>query len=103
MGLHQGLKARLIGCCYRLQNDLAKVQAQAPKPSCVTVLYTFIPQDCPEWGITLYLTDESQLERFRPAIVAIMRKLVLALWYVARGEVFDSRKLFNTRTLGLVA
>lgn len=36
------------------------------------------------------------------AIVAIMRKLVLALWYVARGEVFDSRKLFNTRTLGLV-
>ena len=37
------------------------------------------------------------------AIVAIMRKLVLALWYVARGEVFDSRKLFNTRTLGLAA
>jgi len=37
------------------------------------------------------------------AIVAIMRKLVLALWYVARGEVFDSRKLFNTRTLGLTA
>lgn len=35
------------------------------------------------------------------AIVAIMRKLALALWYVARGEVFDSRKLFNTRTLGL--
>ena len=37
------------------------------------------------------------------AIVAIMRKLVLALWYVARGEVFDSRKLFNIRTLGLAA
>jgi transposase len=37
------------------------------------------------------------------AIVAIMRKLALALWYVARGEVFDSRKLFNTRTLGMVA
>ncbi|MCP4287215.1 MAG: hypothetical protein GY792_22695 [Gammaproteobacteria bacterium] len=37
------------------------------------------------------------------AIVAIMRKLVLALWYVARGEAFDSRKLFNIRTLGLVA
>ena len=37
------------------------------------------------------------------AIVAIMRKLVLALWYVARGEAFDSRKLFNPRTLGLAA
>jgi transposase len=37
------------------------------------------------------------------AIVAIMRKLVLALWYVAQGEVFDSRKLFNTQALGLAA
>ncbi len=37
------------------------------------------------------------------AIVAIMRKLVLALWHVAQGEVFDSRKLFNTQTLGLAA
>ena len=37
------------------------------------------------------------------AIIAIMRKLVLALWYVARGEAFDSSKLFNTQTLGLKA
>ncbi len=37
------------------------------------------------------------------AIVAIMRKLVLALWHVAQGEVFDSRKLFNTQALGLAA
>ena len=37
------------------------------------------------------------------AIVAIMRKLVLALWHVAQGEVFDSRKLFNTKALGLAA
>jgi len=37
------------------------------------------------------------------AIVAIMRKLVLALWYVAQGEVFDSRKLFNVQALGLAA
>jgi transposase len=29
------------------------------------------------------------------AIVAIMRKIVKALWYVAQGQVFDSRKLFN--------
>ncbi len=29
------------------------------------------------------------------AIIAIMRKVVKALWYVARGERFDSRKLFN--------
>lgn len=35
------------------------------------------------------------------AIVAIMRKLVRALWYVARGETFDSTKLFDTRRLNL--
>ena len=37
------------------------------------------------------------------AITAVMRKLALSLWYVARGEVFDSRKLFNTRALGIAA
>lgn len=35
------------------------------------------------------------------AIVALMRKLAMALWHVARGEVFDSGKLFNARALGL--
>jgi len=35
------------------------------------------------------------------AIVAIMRKLALALWHIARGEAFDSRKLFDTRSLGI--
>ena len=29
------------------------------------------------------------------AIVAIMRKVVKALWHVAQGQAFDSRKLFN--------
>ena len=37
------------------------------------------------------------------AIVAIMRKLHRALWYVARGALFDSTKLFDVRRLGLVA
>lgn len=37
----------------------------------------------------------------RKAIVALMRKLALSLWHVARGEVFDSRKLFNARALGI--
>jgi transposase len=37
------------------------------------------------------------------AIIAVMRKLALSLWYVARGEAFDSRKLFNTRALGIAA
>jgi len=36
------------------------------------------------------------------AIIAVMRKLALSLWYVARGDAFDSRKLFNTRTLDIV-
>ena len=35
------------------------------------------------------------------AVVAVMRKLMLALWYVARGEAFDSTKLFDTRRLVL--
>lgn len=34
------------------------------------------------------------------AIIAIMRKLVLALWHVARGATFDSKKLFNIQKLG---
>lgn len=33
------------------------------------------------------------------AIVAIMRKLVRALWYVARGAVFDSHKLYDVARL----
>ena len=33
------------------------------------------------------------------AIVAIMRKLAKALWYVAQGVAFDSRKLFNLKAL----
>ena len=37
------------------------------------------------------------------AITAVMRKLALSLWHVARGEAFDSRKLFNTRALGMAA
>ncbi len=35
------------------------------------------------------------------ALVALMRKLAGALWHVARGEAFDSRKLFDVRRLNL--
>ena len=35
------------------------------------------------------------------AIIALMRKLVGALWYVARGQALDSRKLFDVRRLSL--
>lgn len=35
------------------------------------------------------------------AVVAVMRKLMLALWHVARGEEFDATKLFDIRRLGL--
>jgi len=35
------------------------------------------------------------------AIVAIMRKLAKALWYVAQGQEFDSSKLFDVKRLGL--
>jgi transposase len=37
------------------------------------------------------------------AMTALMRKLALSLWHVARGERFDSRKLFNARALGIGA
>jgi transposase len=37
------------------------------------------------------------------AIVAIMRKLAKALWYVAQGVAFDSRKLFNIKAPGMAA
>jgi transposase len=37
------------------------------------------------------------------AIIAVMRKLVQALWCVSRGETFDSKRLFDVRHLGLVA
>lgn len=35
------------------------------------------------------------------AIVALMRKLLRGLWWVARGEAFDSTKLFDIRRLSL--
>ncbi len=37
------------------------------------------------------------------ALVALMRKLLCGLWWVARGEVFDSTKLFDVRRLELSA
>lgn len=35
------------------------------------------------------------------ALIAIMRKLAKALWYVGQGEVFDPSRLFNQAALGL--
>jgi transposase len=35
------------------------------------------------------------------ALVALMRKLLRGLWWVARGETFDSRKLFDVQRLGV--
>ena len=35
------------------------------------------------------------------AMVAVMRKLAQGLWHVGRGAVFDSRKLFDVKRLGL--
>lgn len=36
------------------------------------------------------------------AVVAVMRKLIKALWHVARGTVFDPTKLFDIRRLEMV-
>jgi transposase len=37
----------------------------------------------------------------KKAVVAVMRKLVRALWYVGRGEPLDTSKLFDVKKLGL--
>lgn len=34
-------------------------------------------------------------------LIAVMRKIAKALWYVGQGEVFDSRRLFNEAVLGM--
>ena len=43
---------------------------------------------------------DGRLPRYN-ALVAVMRKLGLAIWHVARGHPFDSRKLFDLKALGL--
>lgn len=45
---------------------------------------------------------DGRLPRYN-ALVAVMRKLGLAIWHVARGAPFDSRKLFDLNTLGMAA
>lgn len=42
-------------------------------------------------------------QRKLKSVVALMRKLASALWYVARGASFDATKLFDSRRLGLSA
>lgn len=39
--------------------------------------------------------------RGRKSVIALMRKLVKALWHVARGKPFDSHKLFDVTRLNL--
>lgn len=48
------------------------------------------------------LRRDGQISRCN-ALVAVMRKLALALWHVARGSPFDSSKLFDLKTLALAA
>lgn len=37
-----------------------------------------------------------------PALIAVMRNLVKAVWHVAKGQAFDVTKLFDLRRLGVV-
>jgi len=39
----------------------------------------------------------------RKAVVAVMRKMAMALWHVGRGHAFDATKLFDINKLGLPA
>lgn len=49
------------------------------------------------WYVRKVCRDGGRLKR--KAVVALMRKLLKGLWWVARGEAFDSEKLFDTRRL----
>jgi hypothetical protein len=45
---------------------------------------------------------DGRLPRYN-ALVAVMRKLGMAIWHVARGQAFDSRKLFDLKALGMAS
>jgi transposase len=45
---------------------------------------------------------DGRLPRYN-ALVAVMRKLGMAIWHVARGNPFDSRKLFDCTALGITS
>jgi transposase len=45
---------------------------------------------------------DGRLPRYN-ALVAVMRKLGMAIWHVARGNPFDSRKLFDCKALGMTS
>ena len=53
------------------------------------------------WYQKKYRRQGNQLGR--KAVIALMRKLAQALWHVAKGEPFDSHKLFDTRRLNILA
>jgi len=45
---------------------------------------------------------DGRLPRYN-ALVAVMRKLGMAIWHVARGQAFDSCKLFDLKALGMAS
>ena len=45
---------------------------------------------------------DGRLPRYN-ALVAVMRKVGMAIWHVARGNPFDSRKLFDCKALGMTS
>lgn len=53
------------------------------------------------WYVAKVARDGGRTKR--RAVVAVMRKLALALWHVARGAPFDATKLFDTRRLRLAS
>jgi transposase len=52
-----------------------------------------------EWYARKVARDGGKTKK--KALVALMRKLIRALWHVGQGEAFDAAKLFDLRRLGL--
>jgi len=51
--------------------------------------------------ISAWKTDKKDDKRKIKTVVALMRKLSLALWHVARGETFAPEKLFKNVDLAV--
>jgi Transposase and inactivated derivatives len=70
------------------------------------VLYLFALRMIKQSGVVRawYMSRRGYTEDSKQrAVVAVMRKLVKAMFHVARGAVFDETKLFDTRRLEVVA
>ena len=100
-GVGLNLKERSSG---RRQGELAitKRGSSQPRQCLYLTVLRWIQKDpwAQRWYEQKVQRDGGKKGR---ALIALMRKLLSGLWWVARGEPFDSTKLFDVRRLGAVS